>query len=109
VFQAVSGHARVGLPLAYAGAVLAGALQEPATIGPGTLTSGHAAVHETDSSWEVFRLLAIGVVRLLGLPPGGRIPVNLLPIRWLRTGVTWCRLRRTHPRTGPSTPGTAGR
>ena len=48
-------------------------------VGPGTLTFDHAAVHEIDSSWEVFRLLAIGVVRLLGLPPDGRIPVNLLP------------------------------
>ena len=73
------GHARTGLPLEYAGAVLAGACQEPATVGPGTLTFDHAAVHETDSSWEVFRLLAIGVVRLLGLPPGGRVPVDLLP------------------------------
>jgi ABC-type molybdenum transport system ATPase subunit/photorepair protein PhrA len=47
--------------------------------GPGTLTFGHAAVHEIDSSWEVFRLLAIGVVRLLGLPSDGRIPMDLLP------------------------------
>jgi len=43
------------------------------------LTFDHAAVHETDSSWEMLRLLAIGVVRLLGLPPGDRIPIGLLP------------------------------
>lgn len=73
------GHARVGLPLEYVGGVLAGAVQEPDTVGPGTLTFEHAAVHETDSSWEVFRLLAIGVVRLLGLPPGSGIPMDLLP------------------------------
>jgi hypothetical protein len=72
-------HARVGLPLEYVGGVLAGALQEPDTVGPGTLTFGHAAVHATDSSWEVFRLLAIGVVRLLALPPDGRVPADLLP------------------------------
>jgi hypothetical protein len=73
------GYARVGLPLEYAGGVLAGALQEPDMVGPGTLTFGHAAVHEIDSSWEMLRLLAIGVVRLLGLPSEGRIPMNLLP------------------------------
>jgi hypothetical protein len=73
------GHARAGLPLEYVGGVLAGALLEPAMVGPGTLTFDHAAVHEIDSSWEVFRLLAIGVVRLLGLPPDSRIPADLLP------------------------------
>jgi hypothetical protein len=73
------GHARVGLPLEYVGGVLAGAFQEPDMVGPGTLTFDHAAVHEIDSSWEVFRLLAIGVVRLLGLPSDGRIPRDLLP------------------------------
>jgi hypothetical protein len=73
------GHARVGLPLEYVGGVLAGGLQEPDMVGPGTLTFDHAAVHEIDSSWEVLRLLAIGVVRLLGLPCGGRIPIDLLP------------------------------
>lgn len=73
------GHARVGLPLEYVGGVLAGAFQDPAMVGPGTLVFDHAAVHEIDSSWEVFRLLAIGVARLLALPPDGRIPVNLLP------------------------------
>ena len=31
-------HARVGLPLEYVGGVLAGALQEPGLVGPGTLT-----------------------------------------------------------------------
>jgi hypothetical protein len=45
-----------------------------ATSGPGgpntlaVLTFDHADVHEIDSSREVLRLLAIGVVRLLGLP-----------------------------------------
>ena len=73
------GHARVGLPLEYVGGVLAGAFQEPDIIGPGTLTFDHAAVHEIDSSWEILRLLAIGVVRLLGLPSDDRIPMNLLP------------------------------
>jgi hypothetical protein len=43
------------------------------------MTFDHAAVHEIDSSWEVFRLLAIGVVRLLGLPSDGGIPMDLLP------------------------------
>jgi hypothetical protein len=42
------------------------------------LTFDHAAAYEIDSSWEVFHLLAIGVVRLLGLPSDGRIPRNLL-------------------------------
>jgi hypothetical protein len=73
------GHARVGLPLEYVGGVLVGAFQEPDLVGPGTLTFDHAAVHEFDSSWEVFRLLAIGVVRLLGLPSEDRIPMDLLP------------------------------
>jgi hypothetical protein len=73
------GHARVGLPLEYVGGVLAGACQEPDVVGPGTLTFDHAAVHEIDSSWEMLRLLAIGVVRLLGLPSDGRIPMDLLP------------------------------
>jgi hypothetical protein len=73
------GHARVGLPLEYVGGVLAGALQEPDMLGPGTLTFDHAAVHEFDSSWEVFRLLAIGVVRLMALPSDGRIPMDVLP------------------------------
>jgi hypothetical protein len=73
------GDARAGLPLEYAGGVLAGALQEPDLVGPGTLTFDHAAAHEIESSWEVFRLLAIGVVRLLGLASDGRIPVDLLP------------------------------
>jgi hypothetical protein len=72
-------HARVGLPLEYVGGVLTGAFQEPDMVGPGTLTFDHAAVHEVDSSWEVLRLLAIGVVRLLGLPSDGRIPMDLLP------------------------------
>jgi hypothetical protein len=73
------GEARVGLPMEYVGGVLAGALQEPDLIGPGTLTFDHAAFHEVDSSWEMFRLLAIGVVRLLGLPSDGPIPMDLLP------------------------------
>lgn len=73
------GHARVGLALEYVGGVLAGAFQEPDMVGPGTFTFDHAAVHEIDSSWEVFRLLAIGVARLLGLPSNGPIPGNLLP------------------------------
>jgi hypothetical protein len=73
------GHARVRLPLEYVGGVLAGAFQEPAMVGPRTLTFDHAAAHEIDSSWEVLRLLAIGVVRLLDLPSDGRIPMNLLP------------------------------
>jgi hypothetical protein len=72
-------HAHVGLPLEYAGGVLAGAFQEPGMVGPGTLTFGHAAAHEIDSSWEMFRLLAIGVVRLLSLPSDSTIPMDLLP------------------------------
>jgi hypothetical protein len=73
------GHARVALPLEFARGVLAGALQEPDLVGPGELIFDHAAVHEIDSTWEVFRLLATGVVRLLGLPPASGIPVDLLP------------------------------
>ena len=72
------GGARVGLPFGYVGGVLAGALQEPERVGPGTLRFEHAAVHEVDSSWEVFRLLAVGVVRLVGLPTGGDA-TGLLP------------------------------
>jgi hypothetical protein len=48
-------------------------------VGPGTLTFDHAAIHEIDSSWGVFRLLAIGVMRLLGWPSDGRLPMDLLP------------------------------
>lgn len=70
--------ARVGLPFEYVGGVLAGALQEPNQVGPGTLRFENAAVHEVDSSWEVFRLLAIGVVRLLSLPHADD-PAHLLP------------------------------
>ena len=44
------GRARVGLPLEYVGGVLAGAFQEPDVIGPA-----------------------------IGLPAGGRIPMDLLP------------------------------
>ncbi|HEX3931218.1 MAG TPA: hypothetical protein VHW64_10950, partial [Nocardioides sp.] len=72
-------RARVGLPHEYVGGVLAGALQEPDRVGPGTLTFRWAAVHEVDSSWEVFRVLAIGVVRLLSLPLDGNISDDLLP------------------------------
>jgi hypothetical protein len=37
-------------------------------------------VHEVDSSWELFRILAVGVVRLLSLPAGSvEVPYNLLP------------------------------
>ena len=72
-------QARVGLPFEYVGGVLEGALQEPDTVGPGTLTFNHAAVHEVDSSWEVFRLLAVGVVRLLGLRTDDGVPNDLLP------------------------------
>lgn len=71
--------ARVGLPHEYVGGVLAGALQEPDGLGPGTLSFKWAAVHEVDSSWEAFRLLAIGVVRLLSLPVDSGIPDDLLP------------------------------
>lgn len=66
MLRAVSGRrasARVGLPLEFAGGVLAGAVQEPDLVGPGLLAFDYAAVHEIDSSWDVFRLLAIGVVR----------------------------------------------
>jgi hypothetical protein len=71
--------ARVGLPHEYVGAVLAGALQEPDNLGPGTLSFDWAAVHDVDSSWEVFRVLAIGVGRLLRLPTAGPVPSDLLP------------------------------
>lgn len=56
-----------------------GGVAEADIIGPGTLTFDHAAVHEIDSSWEMCRPLAIGVVRLLGLPADGGIPMDLLP------------------------------
>jgi hypothetical protein len=73
--------ASVGLPHDYVGGVLIGALQEPDRAGPGRLTFNHAAVHEIDSSWEVFRLLAIGVVRLLSLPSEvDEVPQDLLPL-----------------------------
>lgn len=72
------GDARVGLPFEYVGGVLAGALQEPDGVGPGVLRFENAAVHEVDSSWEVFRLLGVGVVRLLSLPAGGDV-TDLLP------------------------------
>jgi hypothetical protein len=68
----------VALPHEYAGAVLVGALQEPHRVGPGTLTFTSAAVHDVDSSWDAFRLLAIGVVRLLTITSGA-LPPDLLP------------------------------
>ena len=90
------GQARVGLPLEYVGGVLAGALQEPNTVGPGTLIFDHAAVHEVDSSWEAFHILAIGVVRLLGLPSGTTIPMDLLPNFGGSSPASPGRLRLTH-------------
>ncbi len=71
-------NARVGLPLEYVGGVLAGALQEPDRVGPGVLRFENAAAHDADSSWEVFRLLAVGVVRLLSLPAEGDV-TDILP------------------------------
>ena len=70
---------RVGLDLEYVGGVLAGAFQEPALLGPGTLTFRHAATHEVDSSWEAFRVLALGVVRLIALSGANEVPPDLLP------------------------------
>jgi hypothetical protein len=46
--------AKTGLPHEYVGGVLAGALHEPTLLGAGILRFRWAAVHEVDSSWEVF-------------------------------------------------------
>lgn len=70
---------RVGLPHEYVGGVLAGALQEAERLGPGTLRFTCAAVHHVDSSWEAFRICAVGVVRLLGLANADEVPSDLLP------------------------------
>ena len=75
---ALSETPALGYPSSTSAVCSRGGSQEPDMVGPGTLTVDHAAVHEIDSSWEVFRLLAIGVVRLLGLP-SDRIPTDLLP------------------------------
>lgn len=73
-------EARVGLLHEYAGAVLAGSLQEADTLGPGTLAFHWGAVHEVDSSWEAFRVLSVGVGRLVALPSAtAQIPAALLP------------------------------
>lgn len=91
--------ATVGLPHEYVGGVLAGALQDADLVGPGILTFEWAAVHEVDSSWEVFRILAIGVLRLLHLPPGSAVPDDLLP-----------HFGAPRPRShvdGPASPGAA--
>lgn len=71
--------ARVGVPVEHVGGVLAGALQEPDRLGPGRLVITHGAGHDVDSSWEAFRLAAIGLVRLLALPVDSPIPTDLLP------------------------------
>jgi hypothetical protein len=71
--------ATVGLPHEYVGGVLAGAVQAAAAVGPGSVSFSWAAVHPVDSSWEVFRLLAVGVMRLLALRSGGPISSDLLP------------------------------
>jgi hypothetical protein len=61
----------------YVGGVIAAAT-EGAALGPGTLVFDQAATHEVDSSWEVYRLLAIGVIRLLArgsdAPPDDVLP-----------------------------------
>lgn len=72
--------ARVGLPHEFVGGALAGALQEAERLGPGTLHFTCSAVHPVDSSWEAFRVLAVGVARLIGLPTGATaVPSELLP------------------------------
>jgi hypothetical protein len=72
-------HARVGLPHEVAGGALAGILQEAERLGPGVVRLDWAAVHPVDSSWEAFRVLAIGVARLLSRPDVTHIPSDLLP------------------------------
>jgi hypothetical protein len=69
----------VDLPHEYVGGVLSGAMHEPMTLGAGHLMFRWAATHRVDSSWEAFRLLAVGVVRLLGAAPGQEVPGDLLP------------------------------
>lgn len=71
--------ARVGLPHEYVGGVLAGAAHEAHLLGPGVIRFMWGSVHEVDSSWEAFRLLAIGVVRLLSRTAADGIPTDALP------------------------------
>ncbi len=71
--------ASVCLPHEYVGGVLAGAVQEADLVGPGTVTFEWAAVHPVDSDWELFRLLAVGVMRLLAESPRNTVPSDLLP------------------------------
>jgi hypothetical protein len=71
-------EATVGLPHEYVGGVLAGAVREAATVGRGSVTFAGAAVHPVDSSWEVFRLLAVGVMRLLALRADEMIRSDML-------------------------------
>jgi hypothetical protein len=76
VFSAAS----VELPHEYVGGVLAGAVQEPWLTGAGTVHFRWAAVHRVDSSWDVFRILAVGVMRLLTVDTSqAALPANLLP------------------------------
>lgn len=71
--------ARVGVSHEFVGGVLAGASQEAGRLGPGSVQFLWGAVHEIDSSWEVFRALSIGVVRLLSRDPSDGIPTDVLP------------------------------
>jgi hypothetical protein len=72
-----SPDAEPGLPYEYVGAVLAGAVAEPALLGAGTLHVRWAATHPVDSAWEALRVVAAGLVRLLATP--GEPPPDLLP------------------------------
>jgi len=71
--------ARVGLPHEYVGGVLAGASQESLRLGIGSVRFLWGGVHEVDSSWEAFRVLAIGVMRLLSRDPAEGVPTDVLP------------------------------
>ena len=70
--------AKVGLPDYVCGGVLAGALQDPGRLGQGVARFMWGAITDTGSAWEVFRTLAVGVVRLLGSDENLN-PADLLP------------------------------
>jgi len=59
-------EAKVGLPDYVCGGVFAGALHDPGRLGRGVVRFMWGAVTDAGSAWEVFRILAVGVVRLLG-------------------------------------------
>jgi hypothetical protein len=69
---------KVGLPDYVCGGVLAGAVHDPSLLGQGAVRFRWGAITDVGSSWETFRLLAVGVIRLLAADDDTD-PVDLMP------------------------------